>query len=87
MQKFQDGKFTFEQRLQYQEWMHFENVCAPQTKSDMNVSLEQDWHDRFAEQRHNDLAYTLEYLVRDGFFAEGISDVEFLAQYRTDVQR
>eukprot|EP00973_Karenia_brevis_P071162 9887290-Karenia_brevis.AAC.1 len=53
----------------------------------MNVSLEQDWHDRFAAEKHKDLSYTPEYLVRDASFAEGISDAEFLVQYRKDVQR
>eukprot|EP00973_Karenia_brevis_P040238 5557715-Karenia_brevis.AAC.1 len=53
----------------------------------MNVSLEQDWHDRFAAEKHNDISHTPEYLARDGSSTEGISDVEFLAQYRTDVQR
>eukprot|EP00973_Karenia_brevis_P034896 4815953-Karenia_brevis.AAC.1 len=53
----------------------------------MNVSLEEDWHDRFAAQKHNDLSFTPEYLVRNGSSIEGISDVEFLAQYCTDVQR
>eukprot|EP00973_Karenia_brevis_P002945 401951-Karenia_brevis.AAC.1 len=52
----------------------------------MNVSPEQDWHDRFAAEKHNDLSYSPEYLVRDGSVTEGISDVEFLAQYRKDVQ-
>eukprot|EP00973_Karenia_brevis_P095203 12426233-Karenia_brevis.AAC.1 len=61
-----------------------EDVCDPQTKADMNVSLGQDWHDRFAAEKHNDLSHTPDYLVRDGSFAEGISDVEFLAQCRKD---
>eukprot|EP00973_Karenia_brevis_P084287 11697668-Karenia_brevis.AAC.1 len=53
----------------------------------MNASLEQDWHDRFAAEKHNDLSFTPEYLVRDGSVAGEMSDVDFLAQYRTDVQR
>eukprot|EP00973_Karenia_brevis_P057840 8051911-Karenia_brevis.AAC.1 len=62
MQKFKDGKFTFEQWLQYQGWMHSEDVCYPQTKAHMNVSLEQDLRNSFAAEKHNDLSYTPEYL-------------------------
>eukprot|EP00973_Karenia_brevis_P049230 6828181-Karenia_brevis.AAC.1 len=53
----------------------------------MNVSLEQDWHDRFAADKHNDLSHTPEYLVRDRSLAEGTGDAEFLIQYRKDVKR
>eukprot|EP00973_Karenia_brevis_P083592 11597360-Karenia_brevis.AAC.1 len=67
--------------------MHFEDVCDPQTRADMNVNLDKDWHDTFAAQKHNDHSYTPEYLVRDGSSTEGISDVAFLIQYLTNVRR
>eukprot|EP00973_Karenia_brevis_P030794 4247291-Karenia_brevis.AAC.1 len=51
----------------------------------MNVSLEQDWHDRFATEKHNDLSLAPEYLVRDGFVAEGISGGEKWLQHLPDL--
>eukprot|EP00973_Karenia_brevis_P085878 11912139-Karenia_brevis.AAC.1 len=62
MQQFQAGNFSFEQWLQYQEWLHAEDVCDPQTKADMGVDLETDRHDRFAAAKHNNLSVTPEYL-------------------------
>eukprot|EP00973_Karenia_brevis_P015550 2127514-Karenia_brevis.AAC.1 len=86
MQKFKDGKCTFEQWVQYQASLHFEDLCDPQAKADMGANLEKDWHDRFAAEEHNDLPCTPEYLVRDASTTEGGSDVEILAEYLADIQ-
>eukprot|EP00973_Karenia_brevis_P046009 6372922-Karenia_brevis.AAC.1 len=53
----------------------------------MDVNLEEDWHNRFAAEKNNDLYVTPNYLVRDVSTTGAASDAECLAEYLADVQK
>ena len=46
----QNGRFTFAQWINYQEWLHAEDVLDPEVKNAMATGLEEQWHTRFAGQ-------------------------------------
>ena len=54
----QKGRFTFAQWINYQEWLHAEDVLDPEVKNAMATGLEEQWHTRFAGQDPVSRKYT-----------------------------
>ncbi len=65
VQKMEEGKFAFEDVVRYQEWMHCEDVLDAEARDEMMPTLEQEWHERFSNSRHDDMSCIPEYLVQD----------------------
>ena len=65
VQKLQDQRFSMDDWFAYQEWFHAEDVLDKDTKEEVTATLEEDWHSRFSDKKHDDMSVTPAYLVSD----------------------
>ena len=61
----QSQSFTFQDIVNYQEWLHAEDVFDPKVREDLLPTLEKEWHDRFSTSAHHDLSQIPQYFVQD----------------------
>ena len=65
MAKLEAGKFTFQQWLDYQEWLHKEDVLEENTKQELAGDLENQWNRRFSTKENDDMSLNPSFLSDD----------------------
>ena len=65
VKRLQSHSFSFEDIVQYQGWLHAEDLFDETVREELLPTLEQEWHERFSKSAHDDLSQTPEYLVED----------------------
>ena len=54
VKQLQTGLFSFQDIVNYQEWLHAEDLFDESVREEVMTNLENDWHQRFSAPTHDD---------------------------------